>query len=315
MPNVEKVGIKVVRSDGAVFGGFDDSLHGTQGWNVGCGTPWRLTKDAFENFANIAHSVDTSANVLRDGSSLVSRRIEETDRTLRLTYAGPNPDAARTYAMSFFNPRYEFELHARYRGNERWCAGVQAGFSSPAQGVGDRVEMTWTLLCLNPFWRSENGHSSYLTDANPRFGFPYVSHMRKRRADGEKLPVGAPASVLVYDGKNSLFNAGDVECYYCVVCEFDGDVSNPRFEKNMRHVTIIDQFKRGDVLTIDFEAAPPKVEKNGVNIIHKCSRDSNFTGMQLDVGRNVFQYTCDDPEHARGLMGVKVLYNDLYLGL
>lgn len=309
------VRLKIVRSDGAVFGGFDDSLHGSRGWNIGCGKEWSLPSDAFGNFANLAHNVQTSANVLRDGSSLISRRIEETDRTIKLVYGGANPDAARSYALSFFNPRYGFELHAKYRGNARWCAGVQAGFESPADNVHKAPELTWTLLCLNPFWRSENGHSEYFTDARPRFGFPYVSHMRKKRADGVKLPVGAPVSTFVYDGKNSIFNGGDVPCYYVINCEFDGDVANPVFTKNERFVKVIDQFKRGDVLRIDFEASPPTVTKNGVNCIQKCTRDSNFTGMELRTGANRFQYSCDDPEHKRALMQVQLLYNDLFLGI
>lgn len=307
--------VKIVRSDGEVFGGFDDSLHGSYGWNIGCGTDWSIPEDAFENFANLAHNVQTSANVLRDGSSLISRRIEETDRTIKLVYGGSKPDAARSYALSFFNPRYEFELHVKYRGNARWCAGVQAGFESPADNVHKSPELTWTLLCLNPFWRSENDHGEHFAEAKPRFGFPYVSHMRKKRADGVKLPVGAPVSTLVYDGKNTVFNGGDVPCYYRVRCEFFADIANPVFTKNEKRVKVADQFKRGDVLIIDFEASPPTVTKNGVNCIQKCTRDSNFTGMELQIGTNSFQYSCDDATNKRAFMQVQLIYNDLFLGI
>ena len=70
----------------------------------------------------------------------------------------------------------------------------------------------------------------------------------------------------------------------------------------------------GDTLIIDFEAAPPTVTKNGADIIAACSRDSNFVGMEMRVGTNVFNYTCDNAEN-RPLMDVTVRYYAKYLGV
>lgn len=310
-----KVKLKFVRSDGAILGGIEPTMDNNGGWNIGCGGEWTIPNDGLGNFANLAYNVETSTNILTDGSSLVSKRVEETDRTVTMVYNGKNPDKARSDAIAFFNPRFSFELHAQYRGNTRYCVGELTGFDAPAENVHAAPTMTVTMLCMDPFWRNENGHEEAFGDAKPMFGFPFVSHQRKPRADGKRLPPGFLCGKLVYDGENSVYNRGDVPCMYRIVCTFKGAVSNPEFIKNDRHVKLVDQYSLGDVLEIDFEASPPTVTRNGVNSIQRCTRDSDFVNMAMEVGDNTFTYTCDQPETHRALMSVQLLYNDRYLGL
>ena len=146
------------------------------------------------------------------------------------------------------------------------------------------------------------------------FGFPYVSHVRQVLPDGTKKPVGFLASKMLYDGLNTIYNSGDVETYCRIVCTFDGPVKNPKFTKDGRFVRVLRAFKDGDELEIDFETAPPRVLVNGTNAIQLCSRDSNFTGMQMQVGPNVFQYEGSSVAE-RAYMHVQVLFYKRYLGV
>lgn len=162
--------------------------------------------------------------------------------------------------------------------------------------------------------RSQSGNENYLTDAVPMFGFPYVSHVKAPAPNGTKCPAGFLSGKLIFDGKNTIYNSGDVETTYKIVCQFDGAVTNPTFTKDGKFVKMIATYNDGDELVIDFTQAPPVVEVNGSSAIQACSRDSNFTGMQMQVGPNVFDYACENAEN-RPYMNVQILFWKKYLGI
>ena len=294
------VKLRIVRSDGAEF-------------LMGYGTDWKVPSDGLENWANLSYTVDTSNNILTDGSSLVGKRIEETDRTMKASYHGSDPIGDRGKALSFFNSRFTFRAFLSYMGRARFADGELYGFKSSSGNIARPMELTFTLLCLNPYLMDPDGNDHALTDAAPMFGFPYVSHIRETLSDGSRKPVGSLASKLLFDEKNSIYNTGDVPCTFKAAFEFAGEVVNPTISKDDKHVTVMKTFAEGDSLVIDFTASPPTVTANGENVIHLCSRDSNFVGMEMQTGRNEFQYSCENA--ARSLMSVKILFNKQYLGI
>ena len=291
----------IVRSDGRTL-------------DLGDGTYWVLAMNKMDDWLDLDYTVNTSANVLTDGSSFLAERVEEKDRTISATYWGRDRKGVRDVIIPFFNPRYTYEAHLTYFGRTRWVEGRQIGFDMPITDERTPPTLTWTLLCIDPFMRSEDHNESSLTDAAPMFGFPYVSHVRQVLPDGGKKPVGFLASKMLYDGLNTIYNSGDVETYCRIVCSFDGPVTNPKFTKDGRFVQVLTTFKDGDELEIDFETAPPRVLVNGTNAIQLCSRDSNFTGMQMQVGPNVFQYEGSSAAE-RAYMHVQVLFYKRYLGV
>lgn len=294
------VKLRIMRSDGAEF-------------LMGFGTDWKVPSDGLENWANLSYTVDTSKNILTDGSSLVGKRIEETDRTMKASYHGTDPIRDRGEALSFFNSRFAFRAFLSYMGRERFAEGELYGFKLSSGNIARPMELTFTLLCLNPFLMDPDGNDHALTDAAPMFGFPYVSHISETLSDGSRKPVGSLASKLLFDEKNSIYNTGDVPCTFKAAFEFAGEVVNPTISKDDKHVTVMKTFAEGDSLVIDFTASPPTVTANGENVIQLCSRDSNFVGMEMQTGRNEFQYSCENA--ARSLMSVKILFNKQYLGI
>lgn len=283
-------------------------------FDIGTGTPWRIPNDGLENMANLDYSLETSANVLADGSAFVSSRVEEVDRTFNADYWGPDPDGARAEAIGFFNHRYTFSAHVSYRGRTRWCEGRIAGFEAKTDNVYKLPQISATLLCLDPYLRSGSFNENSLTDAAPMFGFPFVSHTRRRAPDGAKKPVGFLASKRLYDGLNTVYNSGDVPTQCVIKMVARGHIESPTFTKDDKHITVMSTFEDGDVLSIDFTQAPPAVEINGKNSIQMCSRDSDFVGMGMQVGANVFNYDCANRDN-RPYMDVKINFYRKYLGV
>lgn len=295
------VKLRIVRSDGEEF-------------TMGYGTGWKIPSDGLENWANLSYTVDTSQNVLTDGSSLVGKRIDETDRTMKASYHGSDPIGDRGKALSFFNARFAFRAYLTYMGRERFAEGELYGFQLSSGNIAQPMELTFTLLCLNPFLMDPDGNDHALTDAQPMFGFPYVSHVRQQLPNGERKPVGSLASKLLFDEQNTIYNSGDVPCNFAAVIDFDGKVVNPTITKDGKHITVMREFAEGETLRIDFTAAPPTVTIDGENVISLCSRDSDFVGMEMQVGANVFTYSCENVAN-RLLMDVKILFNKQYLGI
>lgn len=291
--------MRIVRSDGAEL--FVTGNFSTNGWTVA----WQGMQD----FLSLPLSISTSANVLTDGSTLVSKRVDECERTASIVYVGTRPRAeVRDQALSFFNPKFSFEVHVTHLGRTRWCEGELAEVSCPIREDRRPCEVTFTLLCLDPYMRGEDVHDETMQDASPMFTFPFRCFSK-----GPGVSNGCASSFRVYDGLNTIVNKGGIDAPFRITCEFGGAAENPTFHVNDKHVSMIKQFAGGDVLTIDFMAAPPRVEVNGVNSIQSCTRDSNFVGMVLRTGENRFSYEfgSGDVNNAK----VSIVYYERYMGV
>lgn len=293
--------LEIERSDGARLG-------------IGApGSAWVLAHEGLDDWLGNDYDVSTSPNVLTDGSTVVSKRVGEVDRTAKAVYSGPDDFEARQYALSFFNPKHSYRVTVDNNGVRRWCEGELTGFECLLRHKSRPAQLTFTILCPDPYMRGESRHEASFGDEVPMFGFPYVD-----LADVPELPLDYPAglitSVAVYDGVNIVYNGGDVDAMYAVRIEARGTVKRPRIDKDGRHIEAALDMAAGDVLVIDFEASPPRVELNGSNVINRCTRDSCFTGMALKVGANKFTASCANAEN-RSLMDVQVLYNERMLGV
>lgn len=295
--------LRVVRSDGQEME-----------FSTGGGAGWRIAYEGMQDWLELPIEITTSPNILSDGSSVVGKRVSECERTASCFYSGGDLSGERLRALSFFNPKHTYAVHVTYYGTTRWAPGELAAVECAITREGRALELTFTLLCPDPYMRSESGNENYLTDAAPMLGWPFVSHFRQPLPNGEKKPVGFLASKLIFDGENTIYNSGDVETTYTIRCECEGEIQNPTFTKDGRFVRMLGTYNAGDVITIDFTAAPPSVTLNGDNAIQAASRDSNFTGMQMQTGANIFNYSCDN-EANRPLMNVQILFWRKYLGI
>ena len=291
--------MRIVRSDGAEL--YATGNFSTNGWTVA----WQGLQD----FLSLPLSISTSANVLTDGSTLVSKRVDECERTASIVYVGPRGRReVRDEALAFFNPKHSFEVHVTHMGVTRWCEGELAEVSCPIREDRRPCELTFTLLCLDPYMRGEDIHDETMTDARPMFTFPFRCF-----APGPGVSAGCVASFRVYDGLNTVINSGGIPAPFRIRAEFGAAITNPKFTVNDKFVAMEYQFKAGDVLVIDFMDSPPRVTLNGESSIHRCTRDSVFVGMALDVGRNQFSYTAETGD--ANAMDVSIVYYDRFMGV
>lgn len=291
--------MRIVRSDGAEL--YATGNFSTNGWTVA----WQGMQD----FLSLPLSISTSANVLTDGSTLVSKRVDECERTASIVYVGTRPRAeVRDQALSFFNPKFSFEVHVTHLGRTRWCEGELAEVSCPIREDRRPCEVTFTLLCLDPYMRGEDIHDETMQDASAMFTFPFMCFQPSR-----ERPSGCVASFRVYDGLNTVYNNGGIPAPFRITAEMGGEIKTPTFHVNDNYVQVVTTFKAGDVLVLDFMAAPPSVTINGQNSIQKCSRDSVFVGQQLEVGSNRFWYEAEEGD-VNG-MKVSIVYYERYMGV
>lgn len=287
--------LHIVRSDGQTL-------------DVGDGTEWVLSMNDMSDWVPLDYGVETSANVLTDGSTLVSKRVNEKDRTIRCVYWGRDRKGVRDRVISFFNPKYSFEAHLTYFGRTRWCEGEQIGFEMGITDERTPPSFTWTLLCLDPYMRGEDIHDETMQDASGMFTFPFICFQPSR-----ERPSGCVASFRVYDGLNTVHNNGGIPAPFRIRAEFSAAVKNPTFRVNDKHVTMTYTFHADEVLVIDFMASPPELTIDGVNSIGRATRDSTFVGMVLDVGSNTFSYEAEEGDI--NTMDVSIVYYERYMGV
>ena len=290
--------LRIVRDDGK-------TIVADGQWSGG----WAVEWEGLADFLDLPIDLSTSANVLTDGSTLVSKRVAEAERTATIVYAGPrDPSSVRDEALAFFNPKHSFEVHVTHMGRTRWCEGELAARQCVIEPSRYPCRVTFTLLCLDPYMRGEDVHDDTMTDASPFFTFPFRCFL-----PGPGVSAGCVASVRVYDGLNTVVNSGGVPAPFRITARFEQPITNPTFHVNDRHVGLVYQFKVGDVLVLDFMAAPPRVTLNGENSIQRCTRDSTFVGMVLGVGENTFWYEAEAGDV--NTMKVSIVYYDRYMGV
>ena len=291
-------GLRIVRSDGAEM---VCSMMSDRGWKV--------AQDGMDDFIDMQLDVVTSANVLTDGSTLVSKRVGEVERTCSIFYAGDAaPSTVRNECLSFFNPKHSFEVHVTHLGVTRWCEGELVEVKCELKPGNHPCELTFTLLCLDPYMRGEDIHDETMTDASPMFTFPFQCFV-----PNASIPSGCVSSFRVYDGLNTIYNNGGIPSPFRITAQFEAEVKNPTFHTNGNFVKLVNVFEEGQELVIDFMAAPPKVEIEGENAIQMCSRDSVFVGQVLDVGANRFWYEAESGDI--NTMKVSIVYYERYMGV
>lgn len=296
---MSRVSIRVVRSDGRemTFGEGD----------------WRIPSDGLENWANLPYSVSASELSNRDGAIVVSKRVGSVDRTFTARTADASRSSElRARAIEFFNPKHTFEAHLTYRGRTRWCRGEQAGFKAGEGNVHRPAEITWTVLCPDPYLLSEGDFGRNIAEVVPMFGFPFMSFLPAEDGSAEGFGEGFAASVYAFGASAELPNGGDVPSGARVEIAATGDVLNPYVALGDGWVRYPGALQAGDRLSVDAGGIPPTATLNGASALHLLDRRSSVVDMRVPTGGAEVSYGADDGE---ANMRVTVYYNERYLGI
>ena len=272
---------------------------------------WRIVSKGLENWSTVPLSVESQELPTHDGGIITSQRVGMTDRTVEAIAADPKKNAKlRADAIAFFNPKHRFEAHLTYMGRTRWCSGVQYGFKVSEGNVYQPAELSWTILCPNPFMLSENDFGKDIAEVAPRFGFPFMSFIKEQSVPG--VNQGFVASARMFAKSVAIKNDGDVPSGVCVVVKANGPVSNPSIRLGDGWVRVVVDLVSGDVLEIDAESKPPRVLLNGENAMMMLDRDSNILDLTLPAGGSEIEY---EAEAGDSNMSVTVFYNEQFLGV
>lgn len=282
--------INVKRSDG-------------KNYIIGTGD-WRILSDGLKGIDFPNFSVYSDKNGVGDGALLSGKRINDRDVQVKCRSVDPKNNASvRAAAISFFNPKYSFELYVTYQGVTRWAEAEVQGFSCPSENIHRPMTMTVKFYCKGGFLKSVDNFGKDIASVSAGFGFPFIA---------TKGPKSIPvyAGIFNYNQEVVVTNDGDAPTYPRVTINFKGHVRNPRIYKDDNFVRILDNFVDGDSVVIDFENCT--IHKNGVNWIHYIDRSSTFTEMGLAVGDSLIGFSADDGD---ANMSVYLYFNKLYLGL
>lgn len=297
--------IRIVRDDGVEFTATDGSHE----------REWVIKYAGLEGFGIQSLTVDTTENVLGDGSTFEMSRVNEKDRTITCLYVGDKDRrTARNEAQAFFNPKHRFDVYLTFGSTTRWLECELYGFECELNRAPYPVEFHATMLCADPYFRDVYRNDRSFSDFIPMFGFPFVSHAAEDTGRNKDYPAGCVPSIRTYDGKNTIYNTGDVPCPFCAIIKAKGTIVNPTLVKEDTHVRVLVTMVEHDELIIDFEAKPmAKVTLNGTDVVNKLSKDTRFKPMEMDVGANTFSFDCDN-ENSAALADVRILYNPRHLG-
>jgi hypothetical protein len=225
----------------------------------------------------------TQTNAIGNGSVKTGQRLTDREITLQARLQDAlNNEIVRQSVIQFFNSNYTFKLYITYQGVTRWIDVNIIGFSCPSINVYKPLELSVSVLALDPYFNSVDNFGKNLAEVTPFFHFPYVNLI------GETIPV----SYFAFSTEVHILNDGDEYTNMVVTFTAKGNVTNPKLIKGDYYVEILDTMVDNDVIVMDFENLT--VTKNGTNIINKVNKESNFTEMQLEIGNNIISFEAEE---------------------
>lgn len=262
-------------------------------------TDWGLT--GIDGAAAPGYQIYSSDNAVGDGSIITGRRVAARDLQLSAAVMDAGSNAVlRKAALSFFRPKVRYKVYLTYMGVTRWIAGELTAFKAPNAYIGEPQTFAAYFLCTELYWQSVDDFGQDIAAITPCWGFPYMDHP----TFGVRVAVANFAREVVFNYD------GDVPSYFKATITCDGPVTNPKLIMGGSYIRVITEMQRGDVLSIDPQAA--RVLMNGENVLVRVDRASNFAGMQMDVGENRVSFSADVGEND---MHVVIYYNKQYLGV
>lgn len=284
----KNVSIKLIREDGKSF-----LINNNQ---------WMIPNDGLSGFGSVDNEIGTENILYNDGDYDTYNRVDSVDRTVKFEVADTTQnEPLRHQAIAFFNAKQSYRCIVHYMGLERWCEGRLSKVAVSEGNIYKPVTVQFTLKCLKPYLYSMDDYGKDIASVMPLEGFPYHAYPRWK---------GHPSGYYNFTRTVSIVNDGDTPTKARVVINATGDVENPAFWVNGKYVRILDNLVRNDKVEIDFNAIPPTVRKNGVNIMGKCDRTSTFSDMDIQVGDNTIKYSADSGDI---FMTCNVYYNKRYL--
>ena len=284
------MGVKIVftRSDGKTFF-FDDAPLGVTELD-GVDAP------KIELF--------TVKNAVGDGDVITGKRIAARTITIEAKnrYTGLN-EQMRKLASAFFNPMYTYDVEFTYGSFVRTARDCEIkALAIPTANLYARLKINITLLAKSGYLDGGGIYGKDIASVTPRLGWPWVS----------VAGAGHLYSLHVFSRIIEVNNDGDAPTFIRAVFTAVGndEITNPVLIKDNYYIRVLTTMKHGDHLEIDTENRLVKL--NGKNALHLVDRSSNWAGMRMDIGSNVFGFSADDHDNQ---LAVRIYYTNRFYGL
>lgn len=278
---------RIVRSDGAEL--------------IADESDWGLT--AIDGADAPTYELFTEDNATDDGVTVTGKHVKSRDLELEAAVMDTRfNDTLRDRAKRFFNPKYSYQVYLTYMGTTYWLAAELSAFKAQNAQIDEKQTWSAYFLAANPYWQSVDDFGQDIAAINPRWGFPYMDNPTY----GVLVDVANFARQVIFDYD------GDVPAYPTITITADGAVTNPKIVKDGAFVRLIDTLAAGDTVVITTNPRSIRITKNGVNVLNKVDRASNFTAMQMQPGANTVSYEAD---YGDNNLHVVIRYNKQYLGV
>lgn len=254
---------------------------------VGNNYPWRFqASSGLSGFSDFSADLTYDDNYSRNGGTTWHARLTKKDRTVKLVYLYPEfNDIARQQLIRFFKYNVIYKVYIKYMNREMYAEGrlYKMALSDDTKTYKP-IKVTMTFAFDNPFLESADDFGKDIAEVVPKTAFPYLS----------RLIYGKPTGTFNFERTVEILNDGEEVAYPRIVITARDLVENPKITINGNYVRVLDVMQHGDVIEINSNVIPPTVQKNGINILGKCDRTSNFDTIYLKLGENTIKFDADN---------------------
>lgn len=246
--------------------------------------------------------INNSTVATNDGAIYNSARVET--RTLILSIAPRIPvEANRNTLYRYFNIKKPVRVYYQNNSKRVYIDGYVESMEGSLFDMTQTIVVT--ILCLDPFWKSQQEETVDFSSTIDLFEFPF-----------ETPTEGIEFSRIDKTKTVNVNNQGDVETGMVIELIANGTVQNPRiYNADTRDVFALDvSMQQGDVIRVNTNRGHKQLtltrEGETQNIINSITKESVWP--ILEPGDNVFTYECDAGED---LMELRFLYTNNYGGV
>ena len=262
-------------------------------------TDWGLT--AIDGADAAKYELFTQKNGSGDGDTITGKRVAARDLELQAAVMNTSLNAElRRQAKRFFNPKYTYRVYLTYMGTTAWLEAELEAFQAPSKQIDLPQEFSAYFLATDPYWKSVDDFGQDIAAITPRWGFPYMDHP----------DYGVLVDIANFERSVNFIYDGDAPAYPVITLTADDRVTNPKIINGSACVRLIDELAAGDV--VELSTRPPRIEKNGQNVLNRVDRTSSFDGLAMQPGTNVYRYEADYGDNS---LHVVIRYNKQYLGV
>lgn len=264
-------------------------------------TDWGLT--GIDGADAAKYELFTTKNGAFDGDTLSGKRVASRDLELQAAVMDTSLNAElRRQVKRFFNPKYTYQIYLTYMGTTAWIEAELKAFKAPSKQIDLPQEFSVYFLAVDPYWKSVDDFNQDIAAITPRWGFPYMDHP----------DIGVLVDVANFSQKVTFNYDGNVTAFPTITITADARVANPKIINGNAFVRLIDELQAGDIVVITTAPQRIRITKNGQNVLNKVDRGSNFAGLALQPGTNVYSFAAD---YGDNNMHVVIRYNKQYLGV